>query len=106
MQQELPPCKESIGLCDISSLKKQSSISSKYLTSQEVLFRALVLGVKDYARKCNFNSAVIGLSGGIDSALVATIAVAALGISKVHAILMPSPWSSAGSVKDLSLIHI
>ena len=100
LQQELPSFKESVGLCDISSLEQQSSISSKSQTSQEVLFRALVLGVKDYARKCNFNSAVIGLSGGIDSALVVTIAVAALGISKVHAILMPSPWSSTGSVKD------
>ena len=100
LKHELPAFKESVGLCNISSLKQQTSISSKYPTSQEVLFRALVLGVKDYARKCNFNSAVIGLSGGIDSALVATIAVAALGISKVHAILMPSPWSSSGSVED------
>ncbi len=100
LQKELPAFKESVGLYDISSIKQQNSISSEYPASQEVLFRALVLGVKDYARKCNFNSAVIGLSGGIDSALVATIAVAALGISKVHAILMPSPWSSAGSVKD------
>ncbi len=103
LQQELPAFKESVGLCDISSLK-QLSISSKYPTSQEVLFRALVLGVKDYARKCNFDSAIIGLSGGIDSALVTTIAVAALGASKVHAILMPSPWSSAGSVKDATTL--
>ncbi len=100
LQKELPAFKESVGLYDISSIKQQNSISSEYPASQEVLFRALVLGVKDYARKCNFNSAIIGLSGGIDSALVVTIAVAALGISKVHAILMPSPWSSAGSVKD------
>ncbi len=100
LQQELPSFKESVGLCDISSLEQQLSRSSEYPTSEEILFRALVLGVKDYARKCNFNSAVIGLSGGIDSALVVTIAVAALGISKVHAILMPSPWSSTGSVKD------
>ncbi len=104
LQYELPAFKESVGLCDICSLKKQSYISSKYPTSQEVLFRALVLGVKDYARKCNFNSAVIGLSGGIDSALVAAIAVAALGNSKVHAILMPSPWSSPGSVKDATAL--
>ncbi len=100
LQQELPAFEESVALCDISSLKQQSSILSTYPSSQEVLFRALVLGVKDYAKKCNFNTAIIGLSGGIDSALVATIAVAALGISKVHAILMPSPWSSLGSVTD------
>ena len=104
LQYELPAFKESVGLFDISSLKQQPSISSKYPISQEVLFRALVLGVKDYARKCNFNSAVVGLSGGIDSALVALIAVAALGNSKVHAILMPSPWSSSGSVKDATTL--
>ncbi len=104
LQHELPAFKESVGLCDISSLNQQASISTKYPTSQETLFRALVLGVKDYAKKCNFNSAIIGLSGGIDSALVATIAVAALGNSKVHAILMPSPWSSAGSVKDATAL--
>jgi len=104
LRQELPAFKESVGLCDLSLLKQQPSISSTYPTSQEVLFRALVLGVKDYARKCNFNSVIIGLSGGIDSALVATIAVAALGTSKVHAILMPSPWSSVGSIKDATTL--
>lgn len=104
LKQELPAFEESVVLCDVTSFKRQLSISSSYPTIQEVLFRALVLGVKDYARKCNFNSAIIGLSGGIDSALVATIAVAALGVSKVHAILMPSPWSSAGSVKDATTL--
>ena len=104
LKQELPAFKESVGICNISSLDQQLSISRKHTTSQEILFRALVLGVKDYARKCNFNSAIIGLSGGIDSALVATIAVAALGISKVHAILMPSPWSSAGSIRDATTL--
>ena len=100
LQQELPAFEESVVLCDTTSLNKQEIISTAYPTSQESLFRALILGVKDYAKKCHFDSAIIGLSGGIDSALVATIAVAALGSSKVHAILMPSPWSSSGSVKD------
>ncbi len=104
LQHALPAFKESVCLFDISSLKQQPSIPSRYPISQEALFRALVLGVKDYARKCNFNSAVVGLSGGIDSALVALIAVAALGNSKVHAILMPSPWSSAGSVNDATTL--
>ena len=104
LQQELPAFKESVVLCDIASFNKQQSISRTYQTSQELLFRALVLGVKDYAKKCNFNSAIIGLSGGIDSALVATIAVAALGASKVHAILMPSPWSSVGSINDATTL--
>jgi len=104
LRQELPAFKEAVVLCDITSFKKQTFISSPYSTSQEKLFKALILGVKDYAKKCNFNSAIIGLSGGIDSALVATIAVAALGSSKVHAILMPSPWSSLGSVKDATTL--
>ena len=66
----------------------------------EQLFRALVLGVADYVRKCGFQQALLGLSGGIDSALVAVIAAAALGGSRVRALLMPSPWSSAGSLRD------
>ena len=104
LQQELPAFKESVGLCDITSLSKKEAKLSPYSSSQEVLFRALVLGVKDYANKCHFNSAIIGLSGGIDSALVATIAVAALGLSKVHAILMPSPWSSLESIQDATAL--
>ncbi len=66
----------------------------------EQLFRALVLGVADYARKCGFQTALLGLSGGIDSALVAVIAAAALGGERLQALLMPSPWSSQGSLSD------
>ncbi len=66
----------------------------------ELLLRTLVLGVRDYARKCGFSKALLGLSGGIDSALVAVIAAAALGADNVQALLMPSPWSSAGSIND------
>jgi NAD+ synthase (glutamine-hydrolysing) len=66
----------------------------------EQLLRALVLGVRDYARKCGFRGALLGLSGGIDSALVAVIACAALGAGRVRALRMPSPWSSEGSLTD------
>ncbi|MGL6134363.1 MAG: NAD(+) synthase, partial [Prochlorococcaceae cyanobacterium] len=66
----------------------------------EQLLLALVLGVRDYARKCGFRRALLGLSGGIDSALVAVIATAALGADQLLALLMPSPWSSAGSIHD------
>ena len=66
----------------------------------ELLFRVLVLGVRDYTRKCGFQRALLGLSGGIDSALVAVIAAAALGAENVSALLMPSPWSSQGSIDD------
>jgi len=64
------------------------------------LFAALSLGVRDYLRKCNFKSAVLGLSGGIDSAVVAAIAVDALGADNVVGVSMPSPYSSPGSIAD------
>ena len=61
---------------------------------------ALVLGIGDYARKNGFTKAVLGLSGGIDSALVSALACEALGADNVLAVMMPSPFSSEGSVKD------
>src|SRR4029077_16932472 len=66
----------------------------------EVLFAALSLGVRDYFRKCGFRSAVVGLSGGIDSAVVAAIAADALGPENVTGVSMPSQFSSRGSVLD------
>jgi NAD+ synthase (glutamine-hydrolysing) len=71
---------------------------------EELLLRNLVLGVRDYARKCGFRAALLGLSGGIDSALVAVIAAAALGPKQLQAVLMPSPWSSAGSLDDATAL--
>ncbi|MDQ7797903.1 MAG: NAD+ synthase [Candidatus Edwardsbacteria bacterium] len=64
------------------------------------IYSALKLGVRDYFRKCGFNQAVVGLSGGIDSAVVAAIAAQALGPDNVLGITMPSPFSSQGSVDD------
>ncbi len=61
---------------------------------------ALVLGVRDYVRKCGFKQVLLGLSGGIDSALTAAIAVEALGAECVFGVAMPGPYSSAGSVDD------
>jgi NAD+ synthase (glutamine-hydrolysing) len=66
----------------------------------EEIWEALVLGVRDYVRKCGFAKVVLGLSGGIDSALVAAIATFALGAENVFGVLMPSPYSSDHSVKD------
>jgi NAD+ synthase (glutamine-hydrolysing) len=63
-------------------------------------WQALVLGTRDYLRKCGFKKAIIGLSGGIDSALVAAIAVEALGAENVQGVGMPSEFSSEGSVTD------
>jgi NAD+ synthase (glutamine-hydrolysing) len=66
----------------------------------EEVYRALTLGLSDYIRKNGFTDVVLGLSGGIDSAVVATIAADALGPEHVHAVLMPGPYSSEGSVTD------
>lgn len=68
--------------------------------AEEEVYAALVLGLRDYMRKNGFSDVVIGLSGGIDSALTAVVAVDALGSGHVHGVLMPSPYSSPGSVRD------
>ena len=70
--------------------------------TEEQLLRVLALGLADYAGKCGFSQALLGLSGGIDSALVAVIACAALGAPRIRALLMPSPYSSRGSIDDAS----
>ncbi|MFI0444886.1 NAD+ synthase [Actinomadura sp. 6N118] len=64
------------------------------------VYAALVLGTRDYVRKNGFRSVILGLSGGIDSALVATIAADAIGPDNVHVVLLPSRYSSEGSVTD------
>jgi len=66
----------------------------------EAAYRALVLGTRDYVRKCGFRKVIVGLSGGIDSALVAAIATEALGAENVIGVGMPSPYSSSGSIDD------
>jgi NAD+ synthetase len=69
-------------------------------SQEEQLFRALVLGVRDYVAKCGFKSVVLGLSGGIDSAIVAVIATEALGPDRVWGVSLPSRYSSEGSLSD------
>jgi NAD+ synthase (glutamine-hydrolysing) len=66
----------------------------------EAAYRALVLGTRDYVRKCGFRKVIVGLSGGIDSALVAAIATESLGADHVLGVGMPSPYSSQGSIDD------
>ncbi len=70
------------------------------LSAPAETWRALVLGTRDYLRKCGFTKALLGLSGGIDSAVVAAVAAEALGPANVTGVLMPSPWSSQGSIDD------
>ncbi|MHB1958682.1 MAG: NAD+ synthase [Acidobacteriaceae bacterium] len=68
------------------------------------VYDALVLGTRDYVRKCGFSKTIVGLSGGIDSALVATIATEALGAGNVLGVGMPSQYSSQGSIDDARLL--
>ncbi len=64
------------------------------------IYHAMVLGLSDYVRKNGFNGVVLGLSGGIDSALTAAVAVDALGADRVHCVMMPSPYTSKASLED------
>jgi NAD+ synthase (glutamine-hydrolysing) len=69
-------------------------------TDTQQVYEALILGIKDYFKKSGFSKAILGLSGGIDSALVCTLACLALGAENVMAVLMPSKYSSDHSIKD------
>jgi NAD+ synthase/NAD+ synthase (glutamine-hydrolysing) len=85
-------------ICDIDSGQPIAPPSDVVIESE--IWRALVLGTKDYVRKCRFERVVLGLSGGVDSALTAAIAVEALGSDRVLGVMMPSLYSSRGSVDD------
>ena len=73
-------------------------------TGIESIYRGLCLGLRDYVGKCGFAKAVLGLSGGIDSAVTACIAVDALGAENVTAVAMPGPYSSPGSLTDAQAV--
>ncbi len=81
-------------------LDEAQPINVNWPAREEQLFHALALGVRDYVHKCGFKSAIIGLSGGIDSALVAVVAVAALGADQVMGVSLPACHSSSGSLTD------
>ncbi len=83
---------------------ESESVLKPSVDPEEELFQALMLGTRDYVRKTGFRKALIGLSGGIDSALVAVIAAHALGAENVLAVGMPSQYSSVGSVEDSRLL--
>jgi NAD+ synthase (glutamine-hydrolysing) len=80
------------------------AVPAQGLPTLEFYRRQIVLGLRDYARRCGFTRAVVGSSGGIDSALTLALAVEALGASNVTAITMPSRYSSAGSVGDSEIL--
>lgn len=89
---------EDLVIADINTGK--GDYHDTHAEENEAVYEALVLGTRDYLRKCGFSKAVIGLSGGIDSSLVACVAVEALGRENVTGIGMPGPYSSDHSVTD------
>lgn len=94
---QLPAFREAEAVIDTES---SAVVEMRARETSAELMDALTLGVSDYMRKCGFKSAVLGLSGGIDSAVVAAIAVEALGPENVVGVSMPSPYSSQGSIDD------
>jgi NAD+ synthase (glutamine-hydrolysing) len=94
---QLAAFREDEKIVDTNSM---DAIEFREAKTEEQLLAALSLGLRDYCRKCNFRSAVVGLSGGVDSAVTAVIAVDALGAENVTAVSMPSPYSSRGSIDD------
>jgi NAD+ synthase (glutamine-hydrolysing) len=82
------------------SQKHYPEISGAFPSEEESILKGLVMGTRDYVTKCGFTSALVGLSGGIDSSLVAVIAARALGPAHVTGVSMPSPYTSAMSRED------
>jgi len=94
----LPSFKEHVTTVDVKLPGKKNSYV--FQNKIESVYQALVLGIRDYMRKCGFSKAILGLSGGIDSAVVCCLAKEAVGSKNVMAVSMPSPYSSEGSVVD------
>ncbi|MGD8253756.1 MAG: NAD+ synthase [Syntrophobacterales bacterium] len=94
----LPPFVEQVKTITVNG----TGIGDPYVPQEEIasVQQALVLGVRDYMDKCGFSSAILGLSGGIDSAVTCCIAVEAIGAENVVAVTMPGPYSSTGSIED------
>jgi NAD+ synthase (glutamine-hydrolysing) len=102
--QRLPPWREELALVEFETgggrLTPRPAAIAPELSEEESVYEALVLGVRDYAAKHRFPGVVMGLSGGVDSALTLAIAVDALGAERVHAVMMPSRYTLAMSLED------
>lgn len=94
---QLAGFREEVAVVDTSDPEEEEVVDA---CNEEQVYNALVLGLRDYAHKCGFQKACLGLSGGIDSALTAVLAAEALGAENVHGMTMPSRYSSEGSVSD------
>ncbi len=97
---EAPSFEEGLFYVDTNSEEK----TNYEINDTEQVYKALILGIRDYFRKNNFEKAIVGLSGGIDSALTVVLAAEALGKDKVIGMTMPSKYSSKGSVDDSLLL--
>lgn len=96
----LPSFEEALGIVDYAAGQLRSDDMADELGLEAEAYQALVLGVRDYIGKSGFKGAIIGLSGGIDSALTLCVAVDALGADKVRAVMMPSPYTAQMSLDD------
>lgn len=94
---QMPYFAEGLSIFDSENLKQADLVE---ISAIEGIYRALVLGIKDFFFKLGLQKAILGLSGGIDSAVVCVLAVDALGAENVHGVLMPSPYSSKHSIDD------
>jgi len=94
-----PAFEEGVTIVDLAARRQGADVSGT-LSEEEEVHRGLVMGTRDYARKCGFKSAVLGLSGGIDSALVGAIAAEAFGPRNVTGVALPSRFNSPESLGD------
>jgi NAD+ synthase (glutamine-hydrolysing) len=102
---ELPYFEESISIIETTTTEPLIKNNFSHNNSQiDKIYKALILGIRDYFNKVGFKKAILGLSGGIDSALVLVLAEQALGKENVHALLMPSRYSSQHSVSDALML--
>jgi NAD+ synthase (glutamine-hydrolysing) len=97
---QMPGFREEVQVAESSS----APVVVHDFSPEQEIYETLVLGVRDYFSKCGFRTAVIGLSGGIDSAVTAAISVAALGNDNVVGVSMPSEYSSQGSLDDAAIL--
>jgi len=97
---QMPGFREDLQYYDTDQSPKAGPLEIEPCSREKQLFEALVLGLRDYMQKCGFTDCVLGLSGGIDSALACAIAAEAIGPERVHALLLPSRYSSEHSIAD------
>lgn len=97
---EMPYFSEGLSVYDTDQIKKAPRDQERPKQKMKLIHEALVCGIRDYFQKLGFSSAIVGLSGGIDSALTTVLAAEALGVDNVRVVLMPSRFSSDHSVSD------